>query len=85
MASAHPLDYLWWLVSRASGILALVLISLSVVLGLAMAAEVLGRTKVKRSVMGLYEYLAMTGLAAIGAHGVALLGDHWLKSGWRGS
>jgi hypothetical protein len=50
-----------------------------------MAAEVLGRTKVKRSVMGLYEYLAMTGLAAIGAHGVALLGDHWLKSGWRGS
>jgi sulfoxide reductase heme-binding subunit YedZ len=84
MTGAHPLQYLWWLVSRASGILALVLISVSVVLGLAMAAKVLRCATLKRAVMGLHEYLAMTGLAAIGVHGLALLGDHWLKPGWRG-
>jgi sulfoxide reductase heme-binding subunit YedZ len=84
MRSAQPLQYVWWLVSRASGIVALVLISLSVVIGLAMAAKLLRRPNLKRGGARLHEHLALTALVAISVHGLALLGDHWLKPGWRG-
>jgi sulfoxide reductase heme-binding subunit YedZ len=79
-----PLFSLWWLVSRASGIVALVLISLTVILGLAMATKILGRRCAKRTVAKLHEHIALTALLAIGAHGLALLGDHWLKPGLTG-
>jgi len=84
MSPGQPLQMLWWLVSRASGIVALVLISLSVLIGLAMAAKVLRRPKLKRGGARLHEHLALTALAAIAIHGLALLGDHWLKPGLRG-
>jgi sulfoxide reductase heme-binding subunit YedZ len=84
MSHQQPLQYIWWLVSRASGILALVLISLSVVLGLAMAARVLRGPKLKRAVVRFHEHVALVAIAAIAVHGLALLGDHWLKPGWRG-
>jgi sulfoxide reductase heme-binding subunit YedZ len=81
---AEPIHYLWWLVSRASGIVALVLISLSVLMGLAMATKVLRRLGVKRAVARLHEHVALVAIAAIVLHGVSLLGDQWLKPGWRG-
>lgn len=84
MSRAGPLDYVWWLVSDASGIVALVLISLSVVVGLAMAARVLKRPDVRRASARLHEHVAVAALAAIAAHGLTLLGDHWLRPGWRG-
>ena len=84
MSRAQPLRYVWWLVSDASGIVALVLISASVMLGLAMAARVLTRPSLKRACPRLHEQVALTALAAIAVHGLALLGDHWLKPGWRG-
>lgn len=84
MSRATPIHYLWWLVSRASGIVALVLISLSVVMGLAMATKVLRRPPVKRGVARLHEQVALVALVAIVLHGVSLLGDQWLKPGWRG-
>ena len=40
MTGRDPMEYAWWLASRASGIVALALISLSVILGLAMAGRV---------------------------------------------
>jgi sulfoxide reductase heme-binding subunit YedZ len=84
MSRGQPLQYLWWLVSDASGIVALVLISLSVTLGLAMAGRVLQRPSIKRGAARLHEHIALVSLVAIAAHGLALLGDHWLKPGWRG-
>lgn len=84
MKSGQPLDYLWWLVSRASGILALVLVSASVVLGLAMAARALGRPQMRRIAMRLHEHIAMTAVAAVLVHGLSLLGDHWLRPGLTG-
>ena len=42
MTRTAPLQYLWWLVSDASGIVALVLVSASVLLGLAMASKAIG-------------------------------------------
>ena len=84
LKQAEPIHVVWWLVSRASGIVALVLISLSVLMGLAMATRVLRRPNVKRAVARLHEHVAIVALIAIAIHGLALLGDKWLKPGWRG-
>jgi sulfoxide reductase heme-binding subunit YedZ len=81
MRTPDPLDYGWWLASRASGITAFLLVSCSVMLGLAMATKVL-RGKVKPQVLvKLHEHLALAGLVAIAVHGITLLGDHWLNPG----
>jgi sulfoxide reductase heme-binding subunit YedZ len=81
---SDPLHYLWWLISRASGVVALVLVSLSVVMGLSMAARAIRRPARKRAVARLHEHVALTALAAIGLHGLSLLGDGWLRPGLRG-
>jgi methionine sulfoxide reductase heme-binding subunit len=84
VAGEDPARVLWWLVSRASGILALVLISVSVVIGLAMASKVLRRSGLKRACVRLHEHVALIAIVAMAVHGLALLGDHWLKPGLRG-
>jgi len=76
--------YLWWLVSRASGVVAMVLISAAVLLGLAMSTKVLRRPGVGKLLMRLHEHLALVAFAAIAVHGLALLGDPWLRPGARG-
>jgi methionine sulfoxide reductase heme-binding subunit len=80
----EPLHYLWWLISRASGVVALALVSLSVLMGLSMAARAIPRPGWKRTVARLHEHVALTALAAVGLHGVSLLGDAWLKPGLGG-
>jgi methionine sulfoxide reductase heme-binding subunit len=82
--SQEPFHVFWWLVSRASGVVALVLITLSVLMGLSMAARVLRPGAGKRAVARLHEHVALTALAAIGLHGLSLLGDQWLNPGVRG-
>ncbi len=84
MRQSEPIHVVWWLVSRASGVVALVLISLSVLMGLAMATRVLGRPKLRRAAARLHEHVALIALVAIAMHGAALLGDKWLRPGWRG-
>lgn len=82
--SHDPTHVVWWLVSRAAGIVALVLISLSVVMGLAMATKVVRRPGLKRVVNKLHEHVALTALMALAVHGLSLIGDPWLNPGWRG-
>jgi sulfoxide reductase heme-binding subunit YedZ len=75
-----PTQHIWWLASRASGIVALGLITASVALGLAMANKLWrGRNPAK-----LHEQLSLAGLVAIAIHGVTLLGDPWLHPGVSG-
>lgn len=78
------MHYLWWLASRASGVVALVLISLSVLMGLTMAARVMRRPKLKRTVSRLHQHVAITALCAIAVHGLTLIGDPWLHPGIAG-
>jgi methionine sulfoxide reductase heme-binding subunit len=80
-ATAGSTPYLWWLVSRASGIVALGLITLTVLIGLTMSTKVLRRPGIGRTLVRLHEHLALVGLGAIAAHGLALLGDPWLHPG----
>ena len=84
MTRVDPTHYLWWLVSRASGVVALGLVSLSVLLGLTMATKVLRRPGLGRKLARVHEHLALVGLGAIAVHGRSLLGDRWLNPGVRG-
>ena len=85
MSGPNPYDYIWWLASRASGIVALALITASVALGLLMAAKLVPRRRgLKPKLVKLHEHLALTGLVSIAVHGLTLLGDRWLNPGLAG-
>lgn len=79
-----PTPLLWWLVGRASGIVALGLITLTVLLGLTMSTRLLRRPGIGRKLVGLHEHLALVGLGAISLHGLAILADPWLRPGLSG-
>jgi sulfoxide reductase heme-binding subunit YedZ len=78
--TVDPTQHIWWLMSRASGIVALGLITASVGLGLSMSTKLLRG----RNIAGLHEQLSLAGLVAIVVHGVTLLGDPWLNPGVSG-
>jgi sulfoxide reductase heme-binding subunit YedZ len=74
----------WWLASRASGLVALVLVTISVGIGLAMAGRVMRRPGLSRTLLAVHEQTALAGLVAIFVHGITLLGDSWLNPGIAG-
>jgi sulfoxide reductase heme-binding subunit YedZ len=79
-----PTHYLFWLTSRAAGVTAFALASVSVGLGLTMAGRLArgpGRAKLLRTI---HEQTALGALIAIVVHGVALLGDRWMHPGLAG-
>lgn len=84
MTGPDPMQYGWWLASRASGVVALVLVTASVAIGLTMAGKVLRRPGVGRKLKALHEQTALAGLVAIAIHGITLLGDRWLHPGVSG-
>jgi sulfoxide reductase heme-binding subunit YedZ len=72
-----PAPHLFWITSRAAGFAALLLASLAVSLGLLMSTKLLkGRTSELRAA---HDTLALATIVAIVVHGVALLGDQFLK------
>lgn len=83
MIAADPTHYIWWLISRASGVVAVMLVSLSALIGLAMAGKLVP-ARYKRDAMTLHEQVAIVVLAAIAVHGGSLLGDAWLRPGLAG-
>jgi sulfoxide reductase heme-binding subunit YedZ len=82
MISTHLLatavgPHLYWITSRAAGIAALVLSSLSVCVGLLMGGRILkGRQPDLRVT---HEALSLATLVALVVHGLTLLGDGYLK------
>ena len=80
-SSTDPTHHLFWLSSRAFGVVALVLVSLSVGVGLALAGRVSRRPGLPRRLKGLHESLALAGLLAMVLHGLLLLGDSYLRPG----
>ena len=81
MTQRDPMQVAWWLASRASGVVALALIGVSVALGLAMAAKTLRAPGLPRILMAVHEHAALAALVAIAVHGITLLGDRWLDPG----
>ena len=74
----------WWLASRASGLVALALVTVSVALGLTMAGRLSSKPGANRVLSAIHEQTAVTGLIAIAVHGLTLLGDPFLNPGLAG-
>jgi sulfoxide reductase heme-binding subunit YedZ len=62
---------------------AMLLISGSVILGLAMGARMVPQ-RLRRDAVAVHQYLALIALGAIAAHGLLLAADPWLKAGLKG-
>ena len=68
-------DPTFWIVARASGLLAYALLTTSVLAGLVLKARPFGTTVKPAAVTDLHRLLALLGLGAISLHGLALLLD----------
>ena len=75
----NPQDHTWWLLSRSAGVVALVLVAASTLMGLALANGLVKSPQARKSITTFHEQTANAGLAAIGLHGVTLLGDAFLN------
>jgi ferredoxin-NADP reductase len=79
VSGPDPLEHGWWLASRSAGVVALLCISLSVAIGLAMAGRTApGRA---RTLLAIHQQTALAGLIAIAVHGITLLGDAFMDPG----
>jgi sulfoxide reductase heme-binding subunit YedZ len=74
----------WWIVSRSSAIVAFVLVTASVFLGLTMASKPVREPGFAKTMRSLHEQTALAALVAIGIHVVAVFADPWLKPGVAG-
>jgi sulfoxide reductase heme-binding subunit YedZ len=79
-----PGQHLWWLASRSMGVVAMVLVSMSVAVGLAMSGKLVRGPGVASRLRTMHESLALSGLFAIGLHGLLLLPDTYLRPGLAG-
>jgi sulfoxide reductase heme-binding subunit YedZ len=70
-----PRDPTFWILARASGLLAFVLLSASVLAGLVLKSRPFGRALRPATVTDLHRFLALLGLCAVALHGVALVLD----------
>jgi sulfoxide reductase heme-binding subunit YedZ len=70
--------YLFWITSRAAGIAALLLSSVSVCVGLLMGGRLLRRRRPELRIT--HEALSLATLAAIVVHGLSLLGDTYVHA-----
>jgi sulfoxide reductase heme-binding subunit YedZ len=72
---------IFWLASRALGIVAIVLLSVSVSLGLAMSGRLLRRPGLPALLKRYHEAVTVVTLGLIAAHGGVLLLDDYLRPG----
>jgi sulfoxide reductase heme-binding subunit YedZ len=81
-----PTQHIWWLASRASGIVAILLLTYSALVGLMMGGKFMQRligrpgkgSLAVKHLLQSHEYVSLAALIAIGVHGVTLLGDAYL-------
>ena len=77
----NPQEHTFWLISRSAGVVALVLVAVSVLIGLTLATGLGGSPPTRRRLVAFHEQTALASLIAIALHGVALLPDKFLKPG----
>ena len=79
-----PGQHVFWIASRASGVVALILAAVSVGMGLAMAMRAAKGPGAMAKLRQAHEATALAALIMIAAHGLALLGDSYLRPGLAG-
>jgi predicted ferric reductase len=83
-AYTDPGQHIFWIASRAFGVVALVLAAVSVGMGLAMAMRAAKGPGAMARLKQAHEATALTALIFIAAHGLLLLGDTYLRPGLSG-
>ncbi len=81
MTGPDPLHYGWWLASRSAGIVSILAVSVSVIIGLLMANGLPKRGWAgitKRKLVAVHESTALAGMVAITVHGLTLMGDKFM-------
>ena len=76
--TTDPSTHLFWITSRAAGTTAMVLASVSLCAGLAISGKLRKGPGADRRV--LHEVLSLGVMVAVAVHGLALLGDGYLKA-----
>jgi sulfoxide reductase heme-binding subunit YedZ len=82
--ATDPAQHVFWLASRATGVVALALVAVSVGAGLALSARLVRAPGAPAYLKTLHEALALASLAMIALHGALLLGDDFLRPGLAG-
>ena len=72
-------DPTFWILARASGLTAYVLLTLSVLAGLTVKSKPFGKAVRIPTVTDLHRFLALLGLGALAIHGTALVLDSTIK------
>jgi sulfoxide reductase heme-binding subunit YedZ len=70
-------DHAFWLASRASGVVAIAMLSFTVIVGLTLGGKLPLGFKA-RDLTRVHEFCSLAAIVAIASHGVLLLGDPWL-------
>jgi sulfoxide reductase heme-binding subunit YedZ len=81
--SRDVLGHAWWLASRSAGVVAWLLLSLVVAMGLVQASG-MAPARLKAALRHGHERIALLALGTTAAHGALLLGDSWLRPGLSG-
>jgi methionine sulfoxide reductase heme-binding subunit len=74
-------DPTFWILARATGLTAYVLLTLSVIAGLVVKSRPFGRALKTASVVDTHKFLSLLALGAIGLHGLALTLDKTVRIG----
>ena len=72
-------DPTFWIIARASGLTAYVLLTLSVLAGLVVKARPFGKALRPAAATDTHRFLALLGLGALGLHGAALTLDRTVR------
>lgn len=73
----------WWYVSRASGIVAMVLLASSLVLGVLLSTRVLKPLDRPAWLLALHRWISALGVTGTVLHLVALVADNYVHFGWK--
>ena len=77
--TTDPSTHLFWITSRAAGIVALIVASVSVSIGLLMSTRLAGKHLRMPDLRVAHEVLSLSVIVAIVVHGLSLIGDQYLR------
>ena len=77
--AAPPVDHFFWYLSRASALLAYILLFINLFLGIGLKARYLDRFIERWRAMDIHQFSALLAMALIAVHIFSLLGDQYLK------
>ncbi len=75
-------EQIWWYVARSGGIVAWVLVTLSILWGLALSTKVLGSRSVPVWLLDIHRWFAALAIVFTAIHILALVADSYVHFGW---